>query len=189
MADRHTGFDAERLFLRKAQHCGYRFCPLCAAELSERRTDAQSRMVCSSDSCDFVFYQNPVPAAGAVIVRDEQILLVRRAHPPKPGWWCLPAGFMEWQEHPAETAVREVAEETGLEIALTEFFEVYSGDDDPRSNAVLILYLAEIVGGRMTARDDADEVAFFHLDQLPERIAFVAHNQALADYNRRFREK
>lgn len=189
MADRQSGFDAERLFLRKARHCGYRFCPLCADELAERRMDGHSRLACSSDSCDFVFYQNPVPAAGAVIVQDDRVLLVRRAHPPKLGWWCLPAGFMEWNEHPAETAVREVAEETGLDIALTGFFEVYSGDDDPRSNAVLILYLAVIVGGQLEARDDADEVDFFHLDRLPEQIAFVAHNQALTDYNRRIRGK
>ena len=42
---------------------------------------------------------------------------------------------MEWQEHPGQTAVREVAEEAGLKIELLSLFDVYSGTDDPRTNA------------------------------------------------------
>ena len=122
-----------------------------------------------------------------MVVNDE-ILLVKRAHPPKVGWWCIPAGFMEWQEHPSETAVRELEEETGLRVKLTSFFEVYSGTDDPRSNAVLMLYLADVEGGELRAADDAEEVRFFPFDRLPDKIAFQAHNQALADYQRRYRQ-
>ena len=94
---------------------------------------------------------------------------------------------MDWHEHPSETAVRELEEETGLRVELTSFFEVYSGTDDPRSNAVLMLYLGRIVGGTMRPADDALEVRWFHLDELPDQIAFETHIHALADYNRRFR--
>jgi 8-oxo-dGTP diphosphatase len=94
---------------------------------------------------------------------------------------------MEWSEHPTQTAVREVREETGLDVKLTGFFEVYSGTDDPRNNAILLLYLAEVVGGELKAADDALDVAWFSFDNLPERIAFESHIQALADYQERFR--
>jgi len=188
MNDRHRNFDSEALTHRKEHHCGYTYCPLCGKLLEEETLDGRPRMVCRDEACGFVFYQNPIPAAGAVIVRDDKILLVKRAHPPRIGWWCFPAGFMEWGEHPTDTAVREVEEETGLKVKLNGFFEVYSGNDDPRTNAILILYLADVVGGELRAADDAQEVRFFGFDELPDKIAFESHLQALADYDHRYRK-
>lgn len=187
MSDHHKEFDAEELFRLKNQQSGYQFCPRCSKPLKPQVLDGTERMVCQAVECGFIFYQNPVPAAGAILVKDDKILLVKRAHPPKIGWWCIPAGFMEWREHPGETAVREIREETGLIIELTGLFDVYSGDDDPRANCVLLLYLANIVGGKLEAADDALEVRFFGFDELPDNIAFEAHNQALADYQERHR--
>ena len=189
MSDHHSNFDEQKLFALKDTHCGYKYCPRCARELAVGTFDGTERVYCPDDSCGFVFYQNPTPAAGVILVENDRVLLVRRAHPPKIGWWCIPAGFMEWREHPSQTAVRELSEETGLDVKLTSFFEVYSGQDDPRSNSVLLLYLADIVGGELQAADDAEEVAWHHLDNLPDRIAFESHIQALADYNQRYRKK
>ena len=182
-------FDEAALFKRKDEHSGYRYCPLCGKELLEKFTDGRPRMVCADKKCGFVFYQNPIPAAGAIVVENDSILLVKRAHPPCVGWWCIPAGFMEWHEHPEETAVREVKEETGLDLKLTGFFDVYSGNDDPRANALLILYLADRIGGEMQPADDALDVGFFPFDALPDKIAFEAHHQALADYQNRIRRR
>jgi 8-oxo-dGTP diphosphatase len=184
MSEDFSDFDAERLFALKNAHCGYRFCPRCAEPLMARDIDGHRRLVCTTPKCGFVYYQNPVPAAGAIVEENGKILMVKRAHPPRIGWWCFPAGFMEWQEHPAQTAVREVGEETGLKIELVRFFEVYSGSDDPRANAVLILYLARAVGGTLEAADDALEVAYFDPYEVPENIAFEAHRQAIRDYHK-----
>ncbi len=186
MADHHNNFDAIKLTKRKNAHNGYRFCPFCKTELIEAKLDGMTRLKCADSACDFIYYQNPVPAAGAILVEEGKILLVKRAHPPAIGDWCIPAGYMEWNEHPEETAIRELKEETGLDIKLTGFFEVYSGDDDPRSNAVLILYLADRVGGKLEAMDDALEVAYFGFNKLPDNIAFEAHIKALDDYKTRF---
>lgn len=186
MKDKYSSFDEEKLFIRKDHYSGYTYCPFCTTKLVEGEFDGHKRLACPNDSCDFIYYQNPVPAAGAIIIEEGKILLVKRAHPPKIGDWCIPAGFMEWNEHPSQTAVRELREETGLEIELTGFFEVYSGNDDPRNNAVLLLYLGNRVGGKLEAMDDAEEVRFFGFDELPENIAFAAHIQALADYRERY---
>ncbi len=185
--NKHARFDEDKLFERKNHHCGYRFCPLCARPLVEGNREGGKRLYCPDENCGWVFYQNPVPAAGAIIVENDRVLLVKRAAPPRIGQWCIPAGFMEWQEHPEQTTIRELEEETGLKIEISSLFEVYSGQDDPRSNAILILYLAKIVGGHMQASDDASEVRFFGLDDLPGDIAFEAHRQALADYDSRMR--
>ncbi len=186
MSNHHKHFDEAKLFERKNNFGGYRFCPLCGTPMVAKEIEGRKRMQCPDESCGFIYYQNPIPAAGALIVKENRVLLVKRAHPPKIGWWCIPAGFMEWNEHPEQTAVREIAEETGLQIKPTALFEVYSGNDDPRTNAVLILYLAEVIGGTIRAADDALEVKYFGFDELPKEIAFEAHQQALADYRRRF---
>lgn len=188
MGNNHQNFDEAKLNERKDKNCGYRFCPLCGEILVERELDGTDRLKCSHEGCDFIYYQNPVPAAGAIVVEDDRLLLVKRAHPPRIGWWCLPAGFMEWREHPEQTAVRELREETGLDVELTGLFEIYSGTDDPRANAVLILYLAKVTGGKLQAADDALDVRYFDFDDLPQEIAFEAHTKAIADYDRRIRQ-
>jgi ADP-ribose pyrophosphatase YjhB (NUDIX family) len=137
-------------------------------------------------ACGFIFYQNPAPAAGAVIVENEKILLVRRSVNPGRGDWCIPAGFTEWNEHPQQTAVRELKEETGLDISITSIFDIFMGMDDPRTHAVLVLYHAEVVGGKLVAGDDADEAEYFPLDATPNNIAFQAHRDALQLYRDRY---
>lgn len=185
----YSKFNADELFKRKDNFSGFKYCPLCATELQKGTFDHVERLACPSDKCNYIHYQNPVPAAGAVIVEDSKILLVKRAHPPKIGWWCLPAGFMEWDEHPTQTAVREVKEETGLDIKLNGLFEIYSGNDDPRNNAILILYLADVIGGKLEAMDDALEVKYFSFDEIPDDLAFESHIQTIRDYKKRFNIK
>lgn len=186
MADRHDRFDEQKLFELKDSFMGYRYCPRCRKDLEIRELDGRWRAVCPDPACGFVYYQNPIPAAGALIVEKGSVLLVKRGHPPMIGWWSLPAGFMEWDEHPLQTTVRELKEETNLDVEPTSLFDVYSGSDDCRNNAVLVIYLAKVVGGTLTPGDDASEVRYFGLNSLPDTIAFESHRQALADYKARY---
>jgi len=160
----------------------FTYCPWCASGLAEKRIDGKIRKHCPK--CDFVYYKNPVPAAGAIIVDNGQVLLVKRKVPPRVGDWSFPAGFMEYGESPGHCCIREVKEETGLDIKLTSSFKVYSGSDDPRTKAVLIMYIAEIQGGNLKAGDDASELKFFRLDSLPDNLAFESHVRALNEYRK-----
>lgn len=162
----------------------FRYCPKCRAELLLETYNHRPRRICGI--CGYVDFHNPVPAAGAIVVKDRRLLLVRRAEHPYKDDWCIPAGYMEWDELPRECAERELKEETGLDIKAGEVFEVYSGTDDPRTNAVLILYFCEVIGGQAVAGDDAADLRFFALDEIPKNIAFEAHRQALKDLQRRF---
>ncbi len=111
-----------------------------------------------------------------------KLVMVRRRFAPKAGRWSLPAGFMEYGEPPRRCAIRECREETGARIRLGGLVGVYSGDDDPRCHAVLIVYRAELLSRRMTAGDDASEIGLFAFSRLPRDIAFRAHRQAIRDY-------
>ncbi len=160
----------------------HRYCPWCASSLIKKHYDGHERLVCPN--CDFIWYRNPIPASGAILQKDGDILLVKRKFPPRVGDWCFPAGFMEYDESPVECCIRELKEETGLDIKITRLFWNYAGHDDPRSNAVLLMYLAEIVGGILMAGDDALDARYFDLDNIPSNIAFQAHREAIADYRR-----
>ncbi len=161
------------------------FCLRCGTELALRDDRGHPRPTCPE--CGWIYYRNPVPAAGVILHGARGVLLVKRKYPPAAGAWCLPAGFMEYGETPERTAVRELREETGIEAKLTGLFGVYAGFDDPRVRAILVLYTAELTGGRLVAGDDAIAARHFPLDRLPERIAFVAHRRALEEYAKRVR--
>ena len=156
----------------------FRWCPQCRTEMGRRDDGGQSRPVCPA--CGVVQYLNPAPGAGVVVRRGDRVCLVRRRFAPKQGQWSLPTGFMEWGEAPAQTACREALEETGLEVRLTGLYAVEAGVLPPDTPVVVIFYLAEETGGRLVAGDDADEVGFFALDELPGPIAFAAHRRVLA---------
>jgi ADP-ribose pyrophosphatase YjhB (NUDIX family) len=76
-----------------------------------------------------------------------------------------------------------VREETGLEVELTGLFAVESGLLPPDVPVLVVFYLARETGGALVAGDDADDVGFFGLDDLPGPIAFAAHRRVLAKLN------
>jgi 8-oxo-dGTP diphosphatase len=151
-------------------------CTRCGGTLATRELDGRPRHVCMA--CGAVSYVNPVPAAAVVVLKDETILLVKRAIEPKRGLWSLPAGFIEIDETPRECAVREVKEETGLDVELDGLVDVASVFDDPRYVCLLVVFRAHTVGGRLEPGDDAAEVGYFGADALPP-LAFKTHTRII----------
>jgi 8-oxo-dGTP diphosphatase len=164
------------------QPAAFRFCPWCGGDFTTASRDGRERLVCTS--CDRVFYVNPAPASAVAITDDGRIVLVKRKFEPYEGMWCLPAGFIEVDEHPEETAVREVFEETGLEIKITDLYAIYSGNDDPRTTVILVVYRADYVSGELRPGDDASEAQWFDLDSTPEDIAFSTHRRVIENLKR-----
>jgi ADP-ribose pyrophosphatase YjhB (NUDIX family) len=159
---------------------GFRFCPRCATPLVRIDDHGWPRRACPA--CGYIHYHNPVPAAGVILTRRDEVLLVKRRYDPRAGAWCLPAGFMENGETPERCAVRELREETGLVARLSGLFGVYAGFDDPRVRSVLVLYTAERVRGRLRPGDDAIEARFHPFPRLPRNLAFASHKEALAEF-------
>lgn len=170
----------ERADLTKGIEKTFRYCPRCGAEMVEKHVDDKKRKACPV--CEYVFYHNPVPAAGVVIKKDGKILLVKRKFEPYKGDWCLPAGFMEYDESPEQCAIRESKEELGVDVELDGIYGVYSGKDDPRTHAVLVMYWAKIIDGELKPGDDAEEIEYFDKNEVPINIAFLAHRQIIKEF-------
>jgi ADP-ribose pyrophosphatase YjhB (NUDIX family) len=138
--------------------------------------------VCSR--CGRVTYENAKPCAGALVVRRGKLLLVRRGVAPYRGWWDIPGGYLEADEHPVAGARREIREETGLRIRIRRLLGVYL-DRRERPHTLNFYYLAAAIGGRERPSDDAVELAWFGPRELPRRIAYGGHARAvLADWRR-----
>lgn len=161
----------------------YKYCPQCGQILIKKFQDGRNRMVC--EKCGFIQYQNPLPAAAVVVMQNKQALLVKRKFEPHAGEWSLPAGFVEHDETPAEAAVRETAEETGLNVRIKQLLDVTGTCEDHRSNIVLVIYEAELIGGELDAGDDAAEAGFYPVDNLPGKIAFASHKKILEKFRNR----
>jgi ADP-ribose pyrophosphatase YjhB (NUDIX family) len=161
-----------------------RFCPHCGTPLVPRDDHGTVRPTCPA--CGFIAYQNPAPAAGVILERRGEIVLVKRRFEPQVGLWGLPAGFMEYGEAPDQTAIRETFEETGLKVEIDRLHGAYRGGGLAGPRVVLLIYRARIVGGRLKPGDDAEEVGWFALEALPD-LAFRSHRTALREYHRDLR--
>lgn len=113
----------------------------------------------------------PLLGVGAIIAIDGRILLVRRSNPPLQGEWSIPGGLVETGETIKEAIIREVREETSLEVEpmkLIEVFERILRDQDShvQYHFVLMDYLCRVVSGEINAGSDVSSVRWAKLDEL-----------------------
>ena len=90
----------------------------------------------------------PEVVVGAVARRDDELLLIRRGSPPERGLWSIPSGRVEWGEDLREALVREVYEETRLEVVVTEYLgwaERIDIDADPPFHFVIHDFLVDVL--------------------------------------------
>lgn len=112
-------------------------------------------------------------------LQNNRIVLIRRQHPPL--GWALPGGFVDVGEKLHDAAVREVKEETGLSVDLTEQFFTYSDPArDPRKHTVSTVFIGW-AEGEPKGSDDAAEARAVPITELPPDLCFD-HGQILADY-------
>lgn len=152
------------------------YCPRCGTALSEQMHSGRIRPACPN--CDWVYFPDPKVAVSVLIKKENQVLLVQRMYDPQKGHWTLPSGFVDAGEDPRQAAERECLEETGLVIRDTQLLDVIFSQEHPRGASILIIYQAEVQSGELTPGDDANQVAYFQIDNLPP-LAFASTRQII----------
>jgi ADP-ribose pyrophosphatase YjhB (NUDIX family) len=173
----------------------FRFCPDCGSSLESVEIHGQLRPRCPL--CSFVQWRNPGVGVAGIVTENEvvhllgeqatragvedpswnpapgegRVLLVRRRASRHPGW-CLPCGWVEHDEEIRSALVRELREETGLEVLPGPVFAVHSNFHDRDRQSVGIWFRVTPVGGTLCPGDDADRIGFFRPDRVSAPLAF-----------------
>ncbi len=159
------------------------FCLRCGTRLELRFWFGQERPCCPV--CGYIHFDDPKVAAAVFITAESRVLLIQRGVDPERGKWALPAGYVDGDEDPCQTAVREALEETGLQVRVTGLLDVFHGTHRPGAS-ILIVYAAEVIGGELAPADDAEAAAWFGPDALPE-LAFESTHRVVGDWARSLR--
>ncbi|WP_333992219.1 NUDIX hydrolase [Burkholderia orbicola] len=113
----------------------------------------------------------PVPAVIGIVLRERDVLLVRRANPPDAGCGGFPGGKIEPGEPLADAVVREIAEETTVDVEALDAFTAldafdYDAHGAVRQHFVMVAVLCKWLRGTPVAGDDALDARWFGIDEL-----------------------
>ncbi|PQJ10948.1 NUDIX hydrolase [Flavipsychrobacter stenotrophus] len=107
----------------------------------------------------------------------QHVLLIQRGNPPFENMWALPGGYVDLDETTADAAVRELAEETGVEGIALQRLDVFDKvDRHPTERNISVAYYA-LLNEKVDAKahDDAKDVRWFNINELPD-LAFDHHD-------------
>jgi len=145
------------------------YCYQCGASLQSQVVEGRLREICQN--CGWIHYEHRKVSAAVRIVKEGKLLLVQRGIEPWKNAWYMPAGYLEVDEDPRECAKREALEETGYKVIVGNLIGIYTYEDDPRGNGIVLLYQGEITGGEIRPNREMLKVEFFSPVEL-EGITF-----------------
>ncbi|MFA6105220.1 MAG: NUDIX hydrolase [Patescibacteria group bacterium] len=155
----------------------YKFCPYCGKALKKKIEESKARQWCTD--CKWIYYPHVASAVGAIIVNDGNVLMVKRGRDPYKDTWVFPSGFVDYGEHPEETLIREVKEETGLKVVEYQYFLLLQTSDDPRSPGHFsIFYKVNNYVGSLINNDSEEnkDIRWFPINHMPI-IGWKSHNK------------
>ncbi|MCW3993012.1 MAG: NUDIX hydrolase [Candidatus Bathyarchaeota archaeon] len=142
-----------------------------------------------------LYPDQPIIGVGAVIICNGKILLEKRKGEPGRGKWTIPGGLVELGESAEQTVMREVAEETNLEVEQPELIDVVNNvivdeNDEIKYHFVIVDYFVKLKGGTLEAADDAAELRWVEFGEVEKydltrsfREFFQRNRQELEKFN------
>jgi mutator protein MutT len=118
-----------------------------------------------------LYPKQPIIGVGAVIICNGKILLEKRKNDPGKGKWSIPGGLVELGETVEQTVIREVKEETALEVEKPEHIDVVDNitkdsNGEIKYHFVIIDYFVKLKGGTLQAASDAEELKWVALNEV-----------------------
>lgn len=118
-------------------------------------------------------------------VEPQKILLIKRDSIPFKGYWALPGGRVDPGETVEQTIVREVKEETGLDVEIIRKIGDYHEQgtmDEVEYDYYPACFLVKVIGGKLEPqKGEVREIKLFEFNDIPKKLAFV-HNDMIKDF-------
>jgi len=132
-------------------------------------------------------HKNPTPTVDTIIQKGSKVLLVERKKDPFKQTMVLPGGFINEGEFAEDAAIREVKEETSLDIELENILGVYSDPSrDPRGHIMSTVFIGKISdksdNKEPIAGDDAATTKWVDLESIEEETLGFDHQKILMDF-------
>jgi NAD+ diphosphatase len=141
----------------------WNYCPECTAALVPGDD--------GNPSCPkghFTYYPNPAPASLALVRNKGEYLVMKRSKAPKKDFWDLPGGFVDPGETFLEALIREIKEETNLDVAVVQFLGSYpSIYGDTGKTTIAEAYLFEAANRRVELSEENSEHKWVLLKDMP----------------------
>ncbi len=117
--------------------------------------------------------KHPMIGVGALIKKNNSVLLVKREHEPGKGRWSLPGGLVNLGEKISDAIKREVKEEVGLKVDVIKIVDVfdsieYDDKDRVRFHYVIVGFMVKVIKGKVRGSKEASQVKWFKADELKD---------------------
>ncbi|TLU52075.1 MAG: NUDIX hydrolase [Chlorobium sp.] len=157
----------------------YLYCPLCAERLDLVMMHGRNRKFCPS--CSWVHYINPLPVAIAFTVnKNDDLLLVRRAHEPAFNEWSLPGGFLEAGEDASDACLRELMEETSLKGTIENLIGIYQKEVEVYGSLLVLAYRVRVTDASIAINHELFEAGFYPQHLIPD-VRIPLHQEIIRD--------
>jgi mutator protein MutT len=148
--------------------------------------DALENHVCNGPECESCAFENPKCSATAAIIRDNQVLLLKRAEEPFKGKWDFLGGYLDKGETPEQAMVREIQEELGVEKFKIDFVRTFPGTAEWKGKQFPILshlYIVELIGEEeIKLNDENEEYIWVNIKDLNTPAIAFDSNQVISEY-------
>lgn len=150
----------------------YTFCSRCGTR-TQFSPNQEWDFECSK--CNQKYYTNPAPVVAALVFLDDKLVIVSSTNK---DLWGLPGGYVSTEESLEQAIIREVLEETNLEVKITDFLVSYPMVKNER-NLVFIVFLAEVSSGEPKAGDDVKELVILEPKEAYKQLTGTFAKKAL----------
>ena len=153
------------------------YCQYCGSSLVTKLFRGNRTLYCSS--CSKFCFLGPKLAVVVVVSVGNFLLLEKRAIEPGLGHWSFPSGYVDQGELPEAAAIREVYEETGVNIVIDGLIGMYGKSG---SSVLLIAYYGHSINGTPEAKDEVEEIGLFTFEDLPDLDTLPHDSEILTAY-------
>lgn len=149
-----------------------KFCSECGQPVTCRIPAGDNRLRCVCDACGTVHYENPKVLVSCMAYEGDRLLWIRRAEPPRAGYWFIPSGFMEQGESLREAASREFQEETGIHLPEGSL-SLYAIGSLVNIDEIYVAFRARLPSTDFRPGPEVSGIGLFGEDDLPwDSLAF-----------------